>query len=54
MPANRLVHNSSDAKTSDLWFHAKVHEALSDTRPDLSDEEVRQHFISRKAQLRKK
>ncbi len=44
---------TTDAETYDQWFRTKVHEALSDPRPELSDEEVRQHFASRKAQLRK-
>lgn len=33
----------------DAWFRARVHEALEDSRPDISDEEVVEKF----ARLRK-
>jgi DNA-damage-inducible protein J len=33
----------------DAWFRAKVLEALNDTRPDLSDEEVEAEFANRRA-----
>jgi len=38
---------SSDAY--DLWFRAKVREALADTRPDIPDDQVEAHFAERRA-----
>ncbi|WP_369794086.1 antitoxin PaaA2 family protein [Asticcacaulis sp. AC460] len=38
----------------DVWFRAKVQEALDDVRPALSNEEVEAHFaVRRVATLRK-
>ncbi|MBP2170864.1 DNA-damage-inducible protein J [Erwinia toletana] len=45
---------TTDAETYDLWFRAKVQEALDDPRPALADGEVKQHFSERKALLRKR
>ncbi len=33
----------------DAWFRAQVQEALDDTSPDLSEEEVEAHFAQRRA-----
>lgn len=44
----------SGSEAHDAWFRAKVLEALSDTRPDVSDEEVEAHFAKRRASARLK
>ncbi|WP_037085031.1 type II toxin-antitoxin system RelB/DinJ family antitoxin [Neorhizobium vignae] len=36
----------------DAWFRAKVLEALSDTRPDIPDNEAEAHFAERRAAAR--
>lgn len=38
----------TDPEQHDAWFRARVEDALIDTRADLSDEEVRQHFERRR------
>lgn len=38
-----------DPATHDAWFRAKVQEALSDTRPAVSNEDVAAHFAKRRA-----
>ena len=40
-----LTQNSAEY---DAWFRAKVQEALDDPRPDLSNEEVKEHFAQRR------
>ncbi len=42
----------SGSEAYDTWFRAKVLEALNDTRPDMSDDEVRGHFQERRAATR--
>lgn len=44
----------SGSEAHDAWFRAKVLEALSDTRPDVSDQEVEAHFAKRRASARLK
>lgn len=44
----------SGSEAHDTWFRAKVLEALNDTRPDLSDDEVEAHFAERRAAARLK
>ena len=46
-----LVANS---EAHDAWFRAKVLEALSDTRPDISDDEAELHFAARRAAARRR
>ncbi len=41
---------ATDPLTHDAWFRAKVQEALADTRPPLSDEQVEAQFAERRAQ----
>jgi DNA-damage-inducible protein J len=36
------------------WFRTKVLEALTDTRPDLSDDDVEAHFVKRRVAARLK
>ncbi len=45
-----LVTNSA---AHDAWFRAKVREALDDSRPDISDDQVEAHFAKRRAAARK-
>jgi len=42
----------SGSEAHDAWLRAKVLEALNDTRPDVSDEEVEVHFAERRATAR--
>lgn len=42
----------SGSEAHDAWFRAKVLEAVNDTRPDLSNEEVEAHFAERRAAAR--
>lgn len=45
---------AADPAVHDAWFRAKVHEALNDPRPAISDTDVEAHFAKRrKAALRK-
>ncbi|MCQ4634633.1 type II toxin-antitoxin system RelB/DinJ family antitoxin [Shinella sp. CPCC 100929] len=44
----------SGSEAHDAWFRARVLEALNDTRPDVSDEEVDSHFAQRRAAARRK
>ncbi len=39
----------ADSAQHDAWFRAKVHEALADSRPTKSHEDVKQAFSTRKA-----
>lgn len=39
----------SNSDAHDAWFRAKVVEALEDTRPDATAEDVETHFASRRA-----
>ena len=38
----------------DLWFRAKVREALDDTRADIPDDQVEAHFAERRVVTRRK
>lgn len=42
----------SGNEAHDVWFRQKVLEALNDTRPDVSDDEVEAHFAERRAAAR--
>lgn len=44
----------SNSEAHDAWFRAKVLEALADSRPDVSDDEVEDHFAARRAAARRK
>lgn len=44
----------SNSEAHDAWFRAKVLEALADSRPDVSDDEVEGHFVARRAAARRK
>lgn len=44
----------SGSEAHDAWFRTKVLEALNDTRPDVSDDEVEAHFAGRRAMARLK
>jgi DNA-damage-inducible protein J len=44
----------SGSEAHDTWFRAKVLEALNDTRPDISDDEVDAHFEKRRETARNK
>ena len=44
----------SGSEAHDTWFRAKVLEALNDTRPDISDDEVEAHFEKRRQAARNK
>lgn len=44
----------SGSEAHDAWFRARVLEALNDTRPDVSDDEVEAHFAQRRAAARRK
>jgi DNA-damage-inducible protein J len=44
----------SGSEAHDAWFRTKVLEALNDTRPDLSDDEVEAHFAKRREAARRK
>ena len=44
----------STSQAHDAWFRTKVLEALNDTRPDISDNEVEAHFAERRAAARLK
>ncbi|WP_075293177.1 type II toxin-antitoxin system RelB/DinJ family antitoxin [Pararhizobium arenae] len=44
----------SGSEAHDAWFRAKVLEALNDTRPVLSDDEVEAHFAKRRTAARLK
>lgn len=38
----------SNSEAHDVWFRAKVLQALEDTRPDLDDSAVQAHFAKRR------
>jgi DNA-damage-inducible protein J len=38
----------------DTWFRAKVLEALADSRPEMSHEDVEDHFAKRRADILRK
>jgi DNA-damage-inducible protein J len=40
---------TTDTQSHDAWFRAKVQEALDDTRPAISHDEVEAHFAKRRA-----
>ena len=42
----------SGSEANDAWFRTKVLEALNDTQPDISDDEVEAHFAERRATVR--
>jgi DNA-damage-inducible protein J len=39
----------SSSEAHDAWFRAKVMQALQDTRPDIDQAEVEEHFRKRRA-----
>lgn len=43
----------ADQKAYDVWFRAKVREALEDKRPDISREDVEAEFAARRAAIQK-
>ncbi len=40
---------TTDPAAHDAWFRAKVMEALEDSRPPIPQQQVEQHFASRRA-----
>ncbi|TPN79598.1 type II toxin-antitoxin system RelB/DinJ family antitoxin [Mesorhizobium sp. CU2] len=46
-----LITNS---EAYDVWFRAKVREALDDTRPDIPDDQVEAHFAEKRAAARRR
>jgi DNA-damage-inducible protein J len=50
LPIDLVANNEA----YDLWFRAKVREALADTRPDISSDQVEAHFAERRAAARRK
>ena len=44
---------TTDAAAHDVWFRAKVREALDDTRPAIPHAEVEAHFQARRARALK-
>ncbi|GLK82841.1 type II toxin-antitoxin system RelB/DinJ family antitoxin [Ancylobacter defluvii] len=38
----------ANGEAHDVWFRAKVLQALNDTRPDISDDEAEMHFAARR------
>ena len=46
-----LTHN---AAAHDVWFRAKVHEALNDARPAIPHKKVEAHFAKRRSAALKK
>jgi len=45
---------TANSAAHDAWFRMKVHEALNDPRPPLSQEEVEKHFAQRRAAAKKR
>ena len=45
---------AADRQSYDAWFRAKVHEALKDDRPDVSNEDVEAEFTERRAAASRK
>lgn len=44
----------ANSEAYDVWFRAKVREALDDTRADIPDDQVEAHFAERRAAARRK
>lgn len=44
----------TSSEAHDVWFRAKVIEALNDTRPDVPDDEAEAQFAQRRAAARRK
>ncbi|TPJ35786.1 type II toxin-antitoxin system RelB/DinJ family antitoxin [Mesorhizobium sp. B2-8-3] len=44
----------ANSEAYDVWFRAKVREALDDTRADIPDEQVEAYFAERRAAARRK
>jgi DNA-damage-inducible protein J len=44
----------TSSEAHDAWFRAKVLEALSDSSPDVPDDEAEAHFAKRRAAARRK
>ncbi|UCI06626.1 type II toxin-antitoxin system RelB/DinJ family antitoxin [Mesorhizobium sp. B1-1-8] len=44
----------TNSEAYDVWFRAKVREALDDIRPDIPDDLVEAHFAVRRAAARRK
>ncbi len=51
--ATRMKH-AHEAAAYDTWFREQVQSALDDPRPGIPNEEVKAHFASRRAALRKR
>lgn len=45
---------AADPDTHDAWFKQKVLEALEDTRPAISNEDVEAHFAARREATRRR
>jgi len=45
---------TADPQVYDVWFRAKVQEALNDPRPAVSDDEAKARLAARKEALRQK
>lgn len=43
----------ANGEAHDVWFRAKVLQALNDTRPDISDDEAEMHFAARRTAARR-
>ncbi|MDX8454416.1 type II toxin-antitoxin system RelB/DinJ family antitoxin [Mesorhizobium sp. VK9D] len=50
LPIDLLANNEA----YDVWFRAKVREALDDTRADIPDDQVEAYFAERRAAARRK
>jgi hypothetical protein len=48
------MKNAHVATAYDKWVKAEVQEALDDTSPSISHEEVKQHFAAKREALRKR
>ncbi|WP_411966029.1 hypothetical protein [Mesorhizobium sp. CA7] len=44
-----IGEQAQHSKAYDVWFRAKVQEALDDSRPDVSDDQAKAHFTERRA-----
>jgi len=45
---------ANNAAAHDVWFRAKVRQALDDSRPAIAHEKVEAHFAKRRAATRRK
>jgi DNA-damage-inducible protein J len=49
-----LFTQANNAAAHDVWFRAKVQQALDDSRPAIAHEKVEAHFAKRRAATRRK